>query len=104
MTPVEFVLWMQGVIDTVDGQSPNEKQWNMIKSKMEEAIVSAAKKRMMNDEAEREDLVDKMQDIRPLPSCTPYTISNFPSSISTSSVDEVKAMAGNMMEQAIGRE
>lgn len=74
MTPIEFVLWMNGAMGVLDGP-PTEAQWAAIKEKMGEAVGGIVAKRLLEgaeeafhirqkqlrDEAEKESYVTMMK-------------------------------------------
>jgi hypothetical protein len=38
MTPTEFVLWLNGVIDVLDARPPSQAQWDTMRSKVADQI------------------------------------------------------------------
>lgn len=38
MTPIEFVLWLNGAVGLLDGQPPTPEQWAVINDKLGEAV------------------------------------------------------------------
>lgn len=47
MTPVEFVLWLNGAAGLLDGQPPTPEQWNVINDKLGEAVGRITSDRLL---------------------------------------------------------